>query len=410
MDKILPKAAGYISSDKTNSKEREFDIELQKKRIENFCRKSNYELVKIYKEPLSSQPDYKPALALLYGELKQKIFEKLLIEKTERLHKDKTLCRSILNEIQKNNIEIISLNDPDAVNVPLVPDTQKAEIKAKNIRQKVRDIPSLPEVVTKVMEIIQNQNSSAAELSAVISRDPGLTSRVLRLVNSAYYGFPKQISSIQHAVMILGFTTMRGLVLSSSIFKIFTPKSIYDRSLDYRMLWKHSLLTAIAAKRVCQYLYLPEEDDLFSGAILHDIGKIILDQYDHENYSQVIYQLKGNVYSPSLINFEKKYCDIDHQEVGYSVMESWNLPGSLSNIIRYHHQPMKCQANTKLVAVVYVANILSQIVLTNKELNMHLFDYEVLDYLALGEGDLISIKDSMTEEIDNIGDFEAFLN
>lgn len=260
------------------------------------------------------------------------------------------------------------------------------------------------------MEIIQNQNSSAAELSAVISRDPGLTSRVLRLVNSAYYGFPKQISSIQHAVMILGFTTMRGLVLSSSIFKIFTPKSIYDRSLDYRMLWKHSLLTAIAAKRVCQYLYFPEEDDLFSGAILHDIGKIILDQYDHENYSQVIYQLKGNVYSPSLINFEKKYCDIDHQEVGYSVMESWNLPGSLSNIIRYHHQPMKCQANTKLVAVVYVANILSQIVLTNKELNMHLFDYEVLDYLALGEGDLISIKDSMTEEIDNIGDFEAFLN
>jgi putative nucleotidyltransferase with HDIG domain len=410
MNKILPKVAGYISSDRQNSQEREFDLELQKKRIENCCRKNNFELVKIYKEPFSSKPDYKPVLALLFSESKQKMFEKLLIEKTDRLHNDKTLCKGIISEIKKNNIEIISLNDPDSINETPLPDLEKAKIKTKNIRQKVRDIPSLPEVVTKVMEIIQNQQSSAAELSVVISRDPGLTSRVLRLVNSAYYGFPKQISSIQHAVMILGFTTMRGLVLSSSIFKIFTPKGAYDRSMDYRKLWKHSLLTAIAAKRVCQYLYFAEEDDLFSGAILHDIGKIILDQYDHENYSQVIYQLKGDVFSPSLINFERKYCDVDHQEIGYSVMEGWNLPGSLSNVIRYHHQPLKCEANKKLVSIVYVANILSQILLSKKELNFHLFDYGVLEYLALSEQDLISINESMAEEIDNIGDFEAFLN
>jgi len=411
MNKIeLIKAAGYINSDRINQKEREFELELQRKRIENFCRKNNLELVKIYKEPFSSKPDYRPGLSLLFGESKQKMFEKLIIEKIERFHSDKTMSKSIVAELKKNNIEVLSLNDPDSVKDEDLPDQEKTEVKTKNIRQRVRDIPSLPEVVTKVMEIIQNQQSSAAELSVVISHDPGLTSRVLRLVNSAYYGFPKQISSIQHAVMILGFTTMRGLVLSSSIFKIFTPKSAYEKSMDYRKLWKHSLLTAIAAKRICQYLYFPEEDDLFSGAILHDIGKIILDQYDHENYAKVIYQLRGNIFSPSLVHFERKLCDVDHQEIGYAVMESWNLPRALSNVIRYHHQPMKSPSDTKLVSVVSVANILSQILINKKDLNFHLFDYDVLEYLGLNEEDLISINESMVEEIDNIGDFEAFLN
>ncbi len=98
--------------------------------------------------------------------------------------------------------------------------------KAERIRLKVRDIPSLPEIVTKVMQLVQDPMSSAFQLGRVISHDPGLTSRVLRLVNSAYYGFPKQISSIQHAITILGFTTMRGLVLSSSIFKYLLQKVI----------------------------------------------------------------------------------------------------------------------------------------------------------------------------------------
>ena len=205
----------------------------------------------------------------------------------------------IKSELKKYDVEVYFIEEES-----LTAGTPEAQSKINRIKKKVQDIPSLPEIVTKVMELVQDPKSSASQLSKVISHDPGLTSRVLKLVNSAYYGFPKQISSIQHGIMILGFTTMRGLVLSSSIFKIFAPKSDKEMSLDYKKFWKHSLLTAICSRIINTHLRIQEEEDIFSAGILHDIGKVILDQYDHENYIKALREIE----SPLAFTQTLSYC------------------------------------------------------------------------------------------------------
>ena len=158
----------------------------------------------------------------------------------------KFLNYGFMRGLSRHSIELYSITENEYLSDPYQEDVQE---KINMVLRRVKDIPSLPEVVTKIMELVSNPTSSAAELSKVIAHDPGLTTRVLRLVNSAYYGFPKQISSVQQAIMILGFTTMRGLVLSTSIFKIFTPKdSKTGKTIDYKQFWKHSISVALCAR------------------------------------------------------------------------------------------------------------------------------------------------------------------
>lgn len=400
------KAAGYVNSYRRHEFERNLELKIQKEKIQEFCEKHGFELQKIYEEPIESRPDYKPELMKLINDSSKKEFEKVIVIKFEKLGLDETMRDWVKDELKKYKTEIHSLTES------AVPSLKKEDslsgTKADRIKSKVRDIPSLPEIVTKVMELVQDPMSSASNLSRIISHDPGLTSRVLRLVNSAYYGFPRQISSIQHAITILGFTTMRGLVLSSSIFKIFSPKNDSSKLLDYKKFWKHSLVAAIASKKINNYLQFNEADDIFSAAILHDIGKIILDQYDHENYILALKEAPVPVFHETVIAAEEKYCEISHQNIGFMIAESWNLPDSISDIIKHHHNPNNSFENRKLTSIVYLGNIFSHLVLDLNIIDIKLFDSQVLDYLGLAEDDLYSINAEIVEEVENIGDFESF--
>lgn len=400
------KVVGYISSNKIIELERSFELQAQKKKLSAFCLQKELSLIKIYEESSDSREDYKPILLRLMKDSAIGKFNKLVITDFDILSKDKSIINWIIRELKHYNVTISSIKDLSLKEGYLVHSLERLKCKVKN---KVREIGSLPEVVTKVSELVQNPKSSAAQLSKVISHDPGLTSKVLKLVNSAYYGFPKQISSIQHAIMILGFTTMRGLVLSSSIYKIFTPKNTNIVSLDYKKLWMHLLITAIISKKISNYLGIKENDDLFSAAILHDIGKIILDQYDHENYIQVLHQLKKSSVLGGHIALEEKFCGASHQEIGYILAEEWNLPESLANVIRFHHNPLGSEDYTQLVSIVYTGNILTHIVMDKLTFNMNMFSYEVLDFLGITEDGLLFLLEEILGEIDEYNNMDSFL-
>jgi len=397
---------GYINSFRSQEFDRSLEIKIQREKIEDFCTKHNFNLVKIYIEPPESRPDYRPELVKLINNASRNEFEKVIVLKLDKFGNDTSVKTWVASELKKYKIEIYSLTESKLVEKDNSANNSKT--KAEVLKRRVKDIPSLPEVVTKVMELVQDPKSSAAQLSRVISHDPGLTSRVLRLVNSAYYGFPKQISSIQHAIMILGFTTMRGLVLSTSIFKIFAPKSGKAASLNYKQFWKHSLVTAIAAKTINKYLFFPEEDDLFSAAILHDIGKIILDQYDHDNYLNVLLEVPDQNDFNKVLEAENKFCEIVHPEIGYIVAEGWNLPESLSNVIKYHHNPLESENNPKMAGIVYLGNIFAKNLVDCERFDPSLFSQNVLEYFGLGEDDLLDINSRIIEDIQDIEDFEMF--
>ncbi|MFA6988507.1 MAG: HDOD domain-containing protein [Candidatus Gastranaerophilaceae bacterium] len=401
------RVVGYISSTRIHEIDREIDLKIQKERIADFCKKQSFNFIYTFEEPQNSTDDNKPALFDLLNKASNKEFDKVVVLKLDILGNDKLSKAWIIDELKKNGVQLYSLTE-DMTIASSVND-EETQKRANIIKNKVRDIPSLPEVVTKVMQLVQDPNSSAAQLSKVISHDPGLTSRVLKLVNSAYYGFPKQISSIQHAIMILGFTTIRGLVLSSSIFKIFAPKSDSKKMLDYKQLWQHTLLSAIAAKNINKYLDLQQDEHIFSAAILHDIGKLILDQYDHANFILAYAEASNSFDFNKIINAERTYCGVSHCDIGFLVSEQWNLPLSISESIRCHHSSGECKDEHRhIVGMVSLGNTFAHIIYENKSMDFDYFDQDALVMLGLKESDLTELFVMTNEEVQTIGDLELF--
>ena len=399
------KTVAYINSFKDHEIDREIELKIQLERIKEFCHKNSHTLLTVFEEPQDSREDYRPSLIKLITAAEKGMFEAVIVLKTERLGKDDMLKNWVLGELEKNDVKVFPI--VDTIDTPTEFFIEQSA-KAKTIQEKVKDIPSLPEIVSKIIELVQNPNSSAKELSTIISHDAGLTSRVLRLVNSAYYGFPKQIGSIQHAVTILGFTTMRGLVLSTSIFKIFAPKSRNSNHLDYKSFWKHSLLTAIAAKHIDKYLYLRLDEDVFSSGILHDIGKLILDQYDHQNYVKAFNETPNPILFDEILESEQKYCSVTHSFIGSIVADGWNLPRSLSDVIKYHHSPMESEEHKLIACVINVANTLSHFIMAEQSPELDFFDEEVLNELGISEDDIFKITEIITEEVSDINELENF--
>ncbi len=401
----MQKAVAYISSIKKNNIEREIELKVQSERIRDFCKKNELEFFEIYEEPKESTEDYKVELFRLLDNATKGDFSHVIVLALDRISYDTVVKVWVTDELKKNGIRLLSLTE----NMTLSPDTdEKIKEKAEKIKEKVRDIPSLPEIVNKVISLVQNPNSSAAQIAAIIANDAGLTARVLRLVNSAYYGFPKQISSIQHAIAILGFTTIRGLILSSSIFRIFAPKDNAVKLLDYKKMWRHSLLSAIIGKHINKILQIFDSENLFSASILHDMGKIILDQYDHGNYIMALSENHGFDLIKNLAN-EKKYCGLDHCEAGHLIAEHWNLPEPIAEAIRYHHEPQSAIAEYRnMVGVVAISNIFAHVHEKDIELAPQLFKGIDLEVIGLDVAKIFDIYAFVEQELQNENGLDEF--
>jgi len=394
---------GYVISYKSEEKEKLLENKIQREAIQSFCEQNRFELVKTYTEFNLSKSDARSSLVELMNNAPEKKFSGVLVYTFDRLALEEDIRNWITKELKNYGIEVYSLTETPSLDIE-----KKAEKKTKSIKEKLRDLPSLPEVVTRVTEIVQDPKSSAAQLGKIIAHDSGLTSRVLRMVNSAYYGFPKQISSIQHAITILGFTTIKSLVLSSSIFRIFAPKSGTSNSLDYKKFWKHSLLTAIASRNIYQKLFFKSDENIFSAAILHDIGKLMLDQYDHDNYARALSEAPNVLLSDDVLKAEQKNCDVTHQYIGHFVSESWNLPETLSDVILYHHSPLESENQKNLTTVVYLGNILSHLILDYEVFSIKPFDEEILNHFGLNEDDMALIFAELKQEAEQLNDLESF--
>ncbi len=256
------------------------------------------------------------------------------------------------------------------------------------VLKRIRDIPSLPEVVTRILEVINKPETPASEIAKLISYDPGLTTKILRMVNSAAYGFQRQISSIQHGIMILGFNTVRGLVLSASIFKLFEGQT-HQQGLDHKKFWEHSLGTAVAARIIANALRVPDTDDVFSAAMLHDIGKVVMDVYFAPSYQRVLQDARRKkqiFHGLPFYELEEKHMGVTHTAIGNYLATKWKLPITITEVIEYHHRPQEAIHCQPLVYVVALANEMA--VLQNEKLGVYErehFSPELLEYFDLSD-------------------------
>ncbi len=225
------------------------------------------------------------------------------------------------------------------------------------IMQKIEEVPSLPAIVYKVMELVNSEKSSASDFEKVVAHDQALAARMLRMANSSFYSLSRKVSTISDAVVYLGHNTIRSLVLgasTSSLFKRSLPAYGYKRE----GLWQHANIVASLSREIASAAHLtPEEiENCYVSGLLHDIGKLILGPFAQEQVDSFIAQIQEG---KELAEVEKKLLGFTHGEIGRILLDKWKLPRNLVETVHYHHQPETSTYAPRETLAVSVANSIS---------------------------------------------------
>jgi len=231
----------------------------------------------------------------------------------------------------------------------------RAEV-IKDIERQINNLPAFSVVVSKVLRVVDNPISSARDIEKVVKYDQVLASKILKMANSAYYGYAGKISTLSQGVVILGLNTLRALLLTASASKILNKKLLGYR-LEEGRFWEHSVLTALGSRDLANKLRYKNPEEAFVGGLLHDIGKLVLDRHVLKNRG-IIEDIINKEGVP-LTEAEREVLGINHANVGRRMAEKWNFPPVLSEVINFHHEPERARENKELVAVVSIINAVS---------------------------------------------------
>jgi len=216
--------------------------------------------------------------------------------------------------------------------------------KIRSIIDEVQKLPTLPAVANKITKLLKDPTCTALKVSEVIDKDQSLTIRVLRLVNSAFYSLASQVSNVRHAVALLGFRTISQMVITISVFDVF--KGGYGNEFDREGFWKHSIGCAVLSQKIAQLTNYSNVDDCFTAGLLHDIGKVVLDQYLHEEMVKVIQLTQGK--DISFADAEKEVLGLNHADIGGQVMNNWKIPIPMVVAVKYHHTLLEEREESKI--------------------------------------------------------------
>ena len=231
-------------------------------------------------------------------------------------------------------------------------------IQPEQIVEKIRDIPPLPDVAVKIWRLSNSPDSSARDMVDVMKFDPGITARVLRLCNSAFFGLPRKVTSLQHATVYLGMNEIVNIVYMSCVGNYYgNPHPAYG--MEKGDLWRHSVAVALTSQDIAQEIKYPETQAVFTAGLLHDLGKLLI----HEYVNQRLTEIQDAVENQNLRYYdaEREVLGMDHCQVGELVANVWNLPATLRSAIRYHHAPQDAEAEPQIAAIVHIANVFCRI-------------------------------------------------
>jgi putative nucleotidyltransferase with HDIG domain len=199
----------------------------------------------------------------------------------------------------------------------------------------VERFPSLPKAGTKLLSIIDKPNSTVDEIEKVLRYDPGLTANFLKLANSPFFGIPSKVSSVKQAITLLGFKRLNRIILATCT-SVIMDNEVYGWDLRPLNLWQHSVLVSSVATELAKYKKLSDTNDLFTSALLHDIGKIALGRFVNEHLSIIKEIISKGV--PAVVA-ENMVLETDHAEIGAQILTQWSFPADVINAVRYHHNP-----------------------------------------------------------------------
>lgn len=250
----------------------------------------------------------------------------------------------------------------------------------------MKELPAMPTVIVKALGIIKNDSSGTKELSEMMAYDQALTSQVLKLVNSAYYGFAQEITSINKALALLGMNQTRNIIIAVAMKHMLTSQGGRD-------MWKHSLKAGVACEYLAAETDAADAGDAFTIGFLHDIGKIILNIYDTMAYQKVKLDVANGA---DIIEAENEAFDTNHADLGFMLAKKWKLSVLLANCIKYHHDPLS-SSMPKVSCLVHIGDKLAQETQEIPEI-----DPEILENFGLSMETLKEFREAINEKTNSL--------
>ncbi len=231
--------------------------------------------------------------------------------------------------------------------------------KVEELLSQVKELPSLPTVVTKLLELLNNENVQVKHVADLIAADPAFSVKVLQLVNSPFYGLSKEISSVSQAVVILGFSTIRSLILGASVIEAFRGPGIHEGYFSPETFWPHCIGTAAGAFALAKLTETDRPENAFSAGLLHGVGLLVLDQHLPSVMKDI--QERVEVDGLSLLEAEEEEIGVNHAWVGAKLLEFWSLPAEMVAAVRFHADVDQASSDSRrLAALVHLADIFSR--------------------------------------------------
>jgi len=227
------------------------------------------------------------------------------------------------------------------------------EDQVKRIISVTGNLPPVPHVAAKMMELVGKENTSVRDLQKVISADPALTARILKMANSAFYSFDQKVSTLSHALVILGFRAVQSMGIAASSRSLFVKKGS-QFGLKEKLLWEHSIGVAMGCRHVSRLTGYPQEETAFIVGLLHDIGKAILNQVVPKKYAKIVETVYNDVRTTAEV--EREMLGFDHTHIGALIAQKWNFSWDMVETIAYHHSPEAQTSSNPLSAILALSN------------------------------------------------------
>lgn len=225
--------------------------------------------------------------------------------------------------------------------------------------QEISHIATLPEVTMKIIKLVEDPDSTAQDLNNVISNDPALGARILKVVNSAFYGLPGQIGSINRAIVLLGLNAVKNIAIAASLAKLFRGGKI-AANFDARDLWQNAIASACATRLLAEKVSLGLPDEAFLSGLIHDIGIMVEIQARRSQFVEVLQKLDENP-GMSLLDAETAVLGANHEQFGQGLCKLWKFPQNFQYVTGFHHRPMElAEGQRALAGLVFVADILTK--------------------------------------------------
>ncbi len=232
----------------------------------------------------------------------------------------------------------------------------KKKERTELILRNIFNLPPVPKAIKEALELLSNPNTNNSKLSYVISTDQGLVTKILTIANSPLYGLIRKVTTIDFAILVLGFRELKNIISVLSVVETFKNKT--DQYLNQNEFWLHSFLTGIASRRLAADLDFPDEGEAFIAGFLHDLGFSVIHRFMHSSFIEIAGLVEYTGISYREAEFE--VLGMTHEQVGYYLLDKWNFPRQLCDAVLNHHNPENSLQNKILSSIIHLVDYMTQ--------------------------------------------------